>query len=199
MNREERMYNRNLTHVCTLENNKQKHDILYKHKCHVSGEDTSCIDCKHLKSIENAKIAEWLKLNQVRPILEAIAERDKMEYRIRPDFAVDRDERIVPYDVWLRSSGFKYVHTNPGEYGGSRQYTHSSNLFVGVGKQQNNITWYIDRLSDHKEIVNGTGLQSLISNVTKLIGSTSIKNYSRFSTMKKAFGIIVPKRLDELK
>lgn len=95
--------------------------------------------------------------------LEARSGNEGIPYSIREDFAIDRDERIVEYDKYLLSIGFKYIHTLMGRYGGSRQYKHQLGIDVGVGRWENNILWYINRSSDNRELANGSGLQLLIS------------------------------------
>ena len=132
-------------------------------------------------------------------MLEARSGHEGVPYAIREDFAVDRDERVVPYDNWLLLNGFKYIHTTMGRYGGSRIYKHPSGITVSVGRWSTDILWSIDRSIDGKPISDGSGIQTLISKLSKLISLTSVKCHSRLSTTKKVFGIIIPRRLDELK
>jgi len=108
------------------------------------------------------------KIDNIGYIIETKSGHEGVPYAIREDFAIDRDERIIEYDKWLLSNGFKYIHTLMGRYGGKRIYTHPSGIDVGVSRWENNILWYIDRSSDAKPIADGSGLHSLISKLRKL-------------------------------
>jgi len=130
-------------------------------------------------------------------MLETRSGNEGIPYSIREDFDVDRDIRVIPYDKYLLSVGFKYISTKMGPYGGSREYSHPSSIHVFVGRWNTDILWSIDNMKD-RELGNGSGLQALISKLGKFVDLKGIKNYSRFSTMKKAFGIIIPKKLNEI-
>lgn len=89
---------------------------------------------------------------------------------VRPDSEIDRDERVVPYDIWLISNGFKYVNTSLGKHGGSRTYNHPSGINVYVGRWENDILWAAEKSSNGKILAEGKGLELLISKLSKSIG-----------------------------
>ncbi len=106
---------------------------------------------RKLESIPDEQFAELIKLG-ANPV--------------RPDSEIDRDERVVPYDTWLISNGFKYVHTSLGKYGGSRTYNHPSGVSIYVGRWENDILWAAEQSSNGKILAEGKGLELLISKLS---------------------------------
>jgi len=108
--------------------------------------------------------------------LEGISGYDGMPYlvggKVREDFKIDTDIRIILFDTYLINNRFKYISTLPGQYGGTRQYEHPNKVYVGLSWHPSkplDIWWSIDRLPDHKPLFDGIGLPSLILKLSKYL------------------------------
>jgi len=110
--------------------------------------------------------------------MESRSGNEGIPYSIREDFAIDRDPRAILFDAWLLSNGFKYLGTlmsNPDfsafKIGGTRQYE-SNSLYIGIAHQNINIelSWYIDKPSNHRELAHGVGLPLMVLAVNKYKG-----------------------------